>query len=338
MLIPHSTLPAITLARRMVRRYNTPMPSTSKESVSILYRIPVGAALVQTLTSVQRRLLRAILTMPSANQPLPLDSTARPGKPNSEQAPDIPNKLGIPTPLEKPEKPLPAGRWTRAWVEQAIRAARDRGEAVNLGKLDLRGLDLSGLHLVNASLGWSKLEQANLTRARLSRANLIGADLQRAILVGADLSFADVRQALLQNAVLRQANLSRADLSKANLCGADLSEADLTYAILDDIVYSAATIWPAGFDASATNAARIPAAATEAQPASQIKAALPETNIKRAPRPYALFIAIGALFIGLIAFGMILDVMHEPDRLGQWVILFSMIILAFRWAWLKMHA
>jgi hypothetical protein len=86
------------------------------------------------------------------------------------------------------------------------------GSGSELERVDLRGADLTGLHI---------------PRLCLAHSNLEGADLRDADLSGATL--ADV-------------NLRNADLRGANLTAADLAGADLTGVRTDE-----STLWPAGF-------------------------------------------------------------------------------------------
>ncbi len=83
---------------------------------------------------------------------------------------------------------------------------------------DLRGANLSGSDLSDASLSG-----ANLSEARLKGANLTGANLSTAYLRNADLSGAN-----LTGAFLDKANLNGANLTGANLTGAKLSKATWT--------------------------------------------------------------------------------------------------------------
>ena len=82
----------------------------------------------------------------------------------------------------------------------------------------LNGVDLTGLVLPKADLGWSHFTAADLSRADLSGAYLMGADLSAVDLISADLSGAD----------LCDADLFLADLTGAILDGADLREAQVT--------------------------------------------------------------------------------------------------------------
>ena len=94
--------------------------------------------------------------------------------------------------------------------------------------LDLGRIDLSGVDLASALLSGIDLKCADLSGADLS-----GADLSYADLFEADLSNADLSSANLFFAKLNRADFSDADLSGANLVGADLGRAKLTNANLE---------------------------------------------------------------------------------------------------------
>jgi len=81
----------------------------------------------------------------------------------------------------------------------------------------VKGIQLKGFDLRNASASEAFLVNANLTDAAL----------QKAFLRGADLRHAKLTRAKLQNSVLRVALLTDADLSDAQLQGADLRMATL---------------------------------------------------------------------------------------------------------------
>ena len=116
----------------------------------------------------------------------------------------MPQKISEPaTSREKLIELLKAGKVSE------FNALRDRE---SIGKIDLRGADLSG----------ADLSMAVLIGADLSRANLFGADLSRANLFGADLSRAVLREAVLHGAILIEAVLLWADLGRADLSGAYL--------------------------------------------------------------------------------------------------------------------
>jgi uncharacterized protein YjbI with pentapeptide repeats len=76
------------------------------------------------------------------------------------------------------------GRGAAAW--NAWRA--EKGEAPDLSRAGLRGLDLSGSDLSEANLQSADLRGTNLTGANLSGAHLEGASLFKAELDGADLA------------------------------------------------------------------------------------------------------------------------------------------------------
>ena len=107
-----------------------------------------------------------------------------------------------------------------------LRGADLRGAKLSEATLfaaDLRGVDLRGANLFTADLRGADLGGANLFTADLSGAKLSGVNL-----CGTDLSGADLRRANLSQANLSQANLSQANLSGATLDGANLGDARVT--------------------------------------------------------------------------------------------------------------
>jgi hypothetical protein len=84
--------------------------------------------------------------------------------------------------------------------------------------VSLSGANFEGANLVGAYLADANLARVTLVNAHLARAYLVGANFARA-------------------------NLVFADLAGANLAGTNLAGANLTGAI-----YTAATVWPTGFD------------------------------------------------------------------------------------------
>ena len=126
-------------------------------------------------------------------------------------------------------------------VMDAISTRSDAGIAIEQEeegfRLDLVGVNLSGVNLRKAKLSGVNLRKAKLSRAKLSGADLswaelAGANLSGANLSGADLSWAYLWEADLSGAELAGAKLSRAKLSGAELAGASLSGADLSWAVL----------------------------------------------------------------------------------------------------------
>ena len=122
---------------------------------------------------------------------------------------------------------------------------------INLRGMHLNFLNAPSAFLVNADLRGSQLQFANLrgadlraalfrdekksinfTGANLSGATLTGADLSGATLTGANLSWATLTDANLRRATLTGANLRRATLTDADLSGATLTDADLSGADL----------------------------------------------------------------------------------------------------------
>jgi len=98
------------------------------------------------------------------------------------------------------------------------------------GKRDFRHLDLAGLNLKSACLGFAYFTGSNLANANLEGADLelsdfidadlSGANLKEADLTGADLIGAELKYADLRGADLRSAKLERANLFNTNLEGA----------------------------------------------------------------------------------------------------------------------
>ncbi|MCG8538146.1 MAG: pentapeptide repeat-containing protein [Pseudomonadales bacterium] len=103
--------------------------------------------------------------------------------------------------------------------------------SVNLCKVNLRSLDLSGIDLNGANFVQAQLEGANLRGANLS-----GANFNEAFLSYANLKEANLSGAFLVDAHVNSANLSRANLSKAFLAGAFVSWSDLSGANLREAV------------------------------------------------------------------------------------------------------
>jgi uncharacterized protein YjbI with pentapeptide repeats len=100
---------------------------------------------------------------------------------------------------------------------------------------NMRGVDLTGAVLRDASFKRADLSNANLSGVDARRAKFVSARLHEtrfddANLVRADLTKAELVGASLRNADLTNARLFRADLSGADLTGARLQDADLLHA------------------------------------------------------------------------------------------------------------
>lgn len=103
---------------------------------------------------------------------------------------------------------------------------------------DLRGVDLTGGVLRDASFKRTDLSEALLIDADARRAKFISSTLRAVTLDGAnleraDLTKADLTEASLKNVNFTAARLFRADLSGADLTGARLDRTDLLKAKLD---------------------------------------------------------------------------------------------------------
>jgi uncharacterized protein YjbI with pentapeptide repeats len=113
---------------------------------------------------------------------------------------------------------------------------------LDLQGLDLRGGDLTRLHLDGADLSGAHLEGATLTEASLKSANLSGAHLEGAKLYRADLEGADLNDAYLNGAIFDFVSMQGAFLisvqaqevrfTEAYLQGADFTGANLQGAVL----------------------------------------------------------------------------------------------------------
>jgi uncharacterized protein YjbI with pentapeptide repeats len=102
---------------------------------------------------------------------------------------------------------------------------------------DLRGVDLTGATLRDASFERSDLSEAILVevdgrRAKFISTSMQNAQLDRANLVRADFTNADLTGASLVGVDLTMARMYSADLSRANLTGARLASTDLLKAVL----------------------------------------------------------------------------------------------------------
>jgi uncharacterized protein YjbI with pentapeptide repeats len=102
---------------------------------------------------------------------------------------------------------------------------------------DLRGVDLTGATLRDASFERTDLSDAILVEVDARRAKFISATLQKARLdhanlVRADFTNADLTGASLAGVDLTMARMFRADLSRADLTGARLASTDLLKAVL----------------------------------------------------------------------------------------------------------
>ncbi|MBY0421356.1 MAG: pentapeptide repeat-containing protein, partial [Parvularculaceae bacterium] len=82
-----------------------------------------------------------------------------------------------------------------AKLKEGVEAWNAWREANLDAKVDLRGADLRGANLSDASLGYANLSGADFREADLIGAWLFEADLSRAILLAADLSGADLWEA-----------------------------------------------------------------------------------------------------------------------------------------------
>jgi hypothetical protein len=106
----------------------------------------------------------------------------------------------------------------------------NREARIDLSGVDLTGLVLSGADLRDAMLMRSDLKEVDLTNAKLNSANFRGARLERANLSNTEAGWTIFCGANLSSATLDNADLTCSDFYGANLKDASLRGADLSYA------------------------------------------------------------------------------------------------------------
>jgi uncharacterized protein YjbI with pentapeptide repeats len=139
--------------------------------------------------------------------------------------------------------------------ESPQRGELPKKNVMDLHEADLRGANLAGknlnqaslfdAHLEYADLTHARLENINLWRAHLENANLWGAHLENANLFGAHLENANLWGARLENASLKNAHLQNASLWETHLESADLFSAHLEDANLRQAFLENANLWGA---------------------------------------------------------------------------------------------
>ena len=104
----------------------------------------------------------------------------------------------------------------------------ERGDAPDLSRASLRGLDLSGFDLSRADLRGADLRGTNLSQANLSGAKLEGANLFKAMLDGANLAGAFLNGAQFLNCaqLVITRNWQSAFRDEALACGASIPNRD----------------------------------------------------------------------------------------------------------------
>lgn len=117
---------------------------------------------------------------------------------------------------------------------------RERGDAIpdlegiDLGQVNLQGVNLSCARIVEGWFTETNLEHANFRQAILNGAQFSGTRAQNACFVGADLKHANFGVDLYPPADLSKANFSYAQLSCADFYGAELGGARFIGAHLRD--------------------------------------------------------------------------------------------------------
>jgi uncharacterized protein YjbI with pentapeptide repeats len=106
-------------------------------------------------------------------------------------------------------------------------------QGLNLGGLDLQGIDLTFYNFKDANLAGSNFRQANLSYVNLKGANLTGSNFSLANLTYADFSTSNLTNADLSNAnaaftLFLSATLANANVTGLSLDGRDFSQVDLS--------------------------------------------------------------------------------------------------------------
>lgn len=161
--------------------------------------------------------------------------------------------------------------------------------------INLSGLDLSGIHLTEASLWYPYLEGSNLSGAQMERAILRGAHLEGANLSGANADGADLQGAHLEGADLSKgqfkkaeflkANIGKANLADAHLDGAEMEEAHLDWADLSGAYLKKAYLMRAHLEGANFSGAHLEGAFLEEADLTEailVNAKLKGANLKRA--------------------------------------------------------
>ena len=136
------------------------------------------------------------------------------------------------------------------WIKMAFDHGLGRQWPMN--GVDLRGADLTRLHLVDAVMTEADLEGAVLTRSLWRDAKLVGTNFAKAsmrdsVLHGCDLSDARLEAADLQSAHLREVKLDGADLSDARLVRSQVRKTTFKAAKLGHAVLAGASFEAADF-------------------------------------------------------------------------------------------
>lgn len=120
--------------------------------------------------------------------------------------------------------------------------SKHKGVVLNLQQADLRGVNLNGVHLTNASFEGANLQdtdlreaslsditfsKANLRNAQMQGTNLSNVDFSEACLIRANFRGSEVRELNFQRANLHEADLQNLELDEQNLQGANLSNANM---------------------------------------------------------------------------------------------------------------
>lgn len=165
--------------------------------------------------------------------------------------------------------PMPTDTQAALSVVTRLQLDYDSSQPVDLGGADLRHGNLQKTRLPGASFGNAKLGYADLRQADLRQASFAGVDLTSGQLQEANLSGAKFLAADLEWTQFEAANLQGADfftatlykttnLTRADIRGANFLFADLTAADFSEATYDETTVWPDGFDPTASSVRSVP--------------------------------------------------------------------------------
>ncbi len=110
---------------------------------------------------------------------------------------------------------------------------KNPGIRVQLGGVDLQGINLQHANLQGADLQKANLEEANLQNVNLRIADLRGAKMRKSNLRNANLVKAELYHADLRNASLQYANLQQAYMREVDLQDSDLRDTKLQKASME---------------------------------------------------------------------------------------------------------
>ncbi|WP_425272937.1 pentapeptide repeat-containing protein [Rathayibacter festucae] len=128
-----------------------------------------------------------------------------------------------------------------------LRFVRDRSNADSaqvrpFSSIDLQGVNLAGLSVLEADFSFANLKNSDLSRAAMDCATLQDADLSYSTLRQASLRAVRATDADFSHSKLTNSDLRRGYFLNANFIGADLHEANLANSRVDNANFSGADL------------------------------------------------------------------------------------------------